>query len=395
MKIHILNAVWGKDFIDTFVNLSLPFQFASGNLKFLKENADVTYKIFTIPEDEKLIRSSINFKKLSSLVRCELVSNIDKFAEDKYQRITDFYKIGIIEANKEDAGIIFLSPDIILGKDVFKNLFSFISQGKKLIPVMSIRLNLEDFTKDIMANNHFHIDNTIEIGAKDLIKLALNHLHQITQSIIWNENEKICTWPSHIYWKTKNGIIGRCFHLHPFFVWPENKDVKIVDTYDVNYAFEACPNKNTWKIITSSEDIVIFEVSSQKKLNIPLKKKSSVLLAYWALKNRISKEHLEFFKNKIHYITEDVDKIKFDQSDNVVNSCLFFLKIPILLSILGFFRFRLPELLKKLFAIGIKLKSVITRFYFTTSDFLIRNLKRVYNLCKRILRFIVRVFYEK
>ena len=359
MKWHFLTVVWGKEYIKTFLNIGLPFQLTKGNFQYIKNHAEITYKIFTHVEDVDTIKNSESYKKLSEFINVQIITQEFSKAQSskpvfRHRKMNEFHQMGIDEANKEEAAITFLFPDIIMSKDSLKNLLSIIKQGKRYISILPIRLCKEDFIHDLekqyTLNNGFY-----ELTCKELIQLGLRVLHPYSKESIWNDKKTtISSWPAYLYWKLGNdAIVGRCFHIHPIFVWPEKKDIKLTNTVDYSYVYEACPNKETWKIVDNAEDIAIFDVTSKNELKVPIVKKSSYFISSW-MKTYLLKDHINNFKTKIIYKSQENDsnlkKLEIE-SDEFEKKIMKQLLNPSILDkvILYFFQKSFKDILKIIF----------------------------------------------
>jgi len=66
--LNIIVPVWGKDYLNTFLNISLKFLFSENNLPFLskKKNFVSTFKIYTYEKHIKQITDSDSYQKLVS-----------------------------------------------------------------------------------------------------------------------------------------------------------------------------------------------------------------------------------------------------------------------------------------------------------------------------------------
>lgn len=108
MTSHIINVVWGTPYVETFLNRSLPFQFAPGNLK----NFNGKYILYTTCEDQEAIRTHPHFKSLDSLLPVEFRTITT--SQSPYVLMTTCHTDAIKQANAERAPLIFLAPDAIL-----------------------------------------------------------------------------------------------------------------------------------------------------------------------------------------------------------------------------------------------------------------------------------------
>ena len=115
--VHCILAVWGKTYTDIFLRCSLPSQLAEGNIPALRDNPHARYRIFTTEADMTAMRQNAAFRRLESLIRVDFVplSTLAATgdARDKLDRLAECHNAAIRQADREDASLIFLSPDFV------------------------------------------------------------------------------------------------------------------------------------------------------------------------------------------------------------------------------------------------------------------------------------------
>ncbi len=252
MTAHIINVVWGKEYVETFLKKSLPFQFSPGNL----ENFDGIYILYTTAEDEKVIRAHPHFKTLESLLPVELRTIICH--DSPYTLMTACHSDAIKQGNAKGAPLIFLSPDSILSQGLFSYLQETINQGKRLVAICSTRLTMEKMEQHLAPFNY---------SSHALAKLAIQNLHPYIEKCFIKEG-KILERPSQIYFSLdENNLLVRAFHLHPLLLWPRDQTILPLITTDGPHFLErAVPNFEEWKIITNCNKIALFELSKESLL---------------------------------------------------------------------------------------------------------------------------------
>ena len=123
MKVLFLTVIWGKNYIEGFINYSLPTQMSQNNLQNFYFS-DSTYLILTDKKHFPEIESQPIIKRLSKLLTvafCD-ISHI-KFA-DKYQRVSVAQLHGLRYSKDFDC-VFFIYPDFLCGDGVLlKNAFS-------------------------------------------------------------------------------------------------------------------------------------------------------------------------------------------------------------------------------------------------------------------------------
>src|SRR5690606_4026900 len=89
LKALLTTAVWGKDYIDRFLNYSLRTQLSSGNLGAL--SSDSLFLVITDAADISYVTSSDAYRALSRIMNTECLAR-EKIAKsrsgDKYAKLT-------------------------------------------------------------------------------------------------------------------------------------------------------------------------------------------------------------------------------------------------------------------------------------------------------------------
>lgn len=253
-------AVWGESYTRLFLDIALPAQLAAGNLGALKDS-NAVFQIYTTVEDASVIQQSVVFKQLEQIMPVEF-HIISISTDNRYVLMSNCHKLAIEYANQRSAALIFLTPDSVIADGGLANVLKLMASGVRVISTVGLRLKQETVIPKL--NSFMNSEKTIlNIPAPNLMKLALNTLHSITLQHIWNETEKMI--PNNLFWKIRNeGLLGRCFHLHPLMVYPKQK-MNFLSTIDFDFPLSACPNPNDHYVVTNSDEICICELSSESR----------------------------------------------------------------------------------------------------------------------------------
>ena len=236
---YFLTPVWGESYTRLFIDTVIPAQLAGGNLAAFRGEPGHRYIIYTRPEDAEIIRSSAAYASLNECVPVT-VEFITERIGLVHDMMTDCYRRGIAEAEKADAAAIFLTPDIVFSAGSFQAIKRMSDDGWDVIYIPAIRT----MKKAIGAKlaNSFQQGNVIEIPSRQLMRIALDNPHPLANASWWEEGEGGLL-PATIYWRVEDeGIVARCFHLHPVCVYPQRKGVTFFGTVDDDYVQAACPD---------------------------------------------------------------------------------------------------------------------------------------------------------
>ncbi len=303
MNFHFVTGVWGDSYADLFLNVALPNHISSGNLGTFHGRDGSVYKIYTTSKDAERIKNSPVFSKLAGIMSAEIVLIDDVNVEIKHSAQMECHRRAIRAADRDGAILVFLSPDSIWSDGTFANLARLAAAGKRAVMVAGIRLVKETFVPVFLEGYYSKADLTASISSRELVKLALDHLHPITKSLFWGSREFNPGWPSHLYWQVnKEGLLARCFHLHPLMVNPYERSVLPLTTIDGDYIFLACPNPDDWYVVEDSDEIVGCEISSlsQNAGDIAPNSSSIIELATWA-KYRTNLHHRQIVMHRTQF----------------------------------------------------------------------------------------------
>ena len=255
---YFLTPVWGEPYTRLFVDTVIPSQLAGGNLAAFHGEPGHRYIIYTRPQDAEIIRSSAAYASLNECVPVT-VEFITERINLVHDMMTDCYRRGIAEANRADAAAIFLTPDIVFSAGSFQEIKRISDDGWDVIYIPAIRT----MKKAIGAKlaNSFQQGNVIEIPSRQLMRIALDNLHPLADASWWEEGEGGLL-PATIYWRVEDeGIVARCFHLHPVCVYPQRKGVTFFGTVDDDYVPAACPDSSRDIVVNDSDQLLAIELS--------------------------------------------------------------------------------------------------------------------------------------
>jgi hypothetical protein len=313
-NLHFVNVVWGAAYTEAYVNICLPSELSAGNLQYVGAHSRSTYRIYTTPKDAETILASPAGKKLASLVDLQIArvnaalpeDNPHTDASPKYQAMSHCHTHFIKTAGNTDSPLVFLSPDLFWADGSLRRLLEIAQSGKRLLMMNALRLAKERFITTLRSR-HFKNGRLQTVGKRELVALAMDHLHPDTESLVWDCGRSN-RWPSLLLWKHNNdGLVLRAFHLHPLMVRPVRRDIFPEVTIDADYIERVCPDPKDEYIVCDSDDIVGFELSRETSRGelVSLAPYDAESLAGWARGNANTK-HQKFVQQKIRIHSKDL-----------------------------------------------------------------------------------------
>ena len=260
-QVHLIMAVWGRSYVDLFLDLSLPSQLSARNLPEASQKGNLLYKIFTTRNDVEQITQHPAFKRLSSLVETKIISVEDINKNDKFSPLMAFHNQAIQEADAANAALIFLSPDFIIADGTLLKLIELWQAGYRAVMVLTLRLTKETVKDELLKKYYNDQDHTLQALPRELVRLCLKHIHPIEKTYFWGS--RFSSFPIHAYWPVKDeGLTARCYYLHPLMINPLVKYVLPNITIDADYVDLACSNRSLIHIVQDSDELCCFELTS-------------------------------------------------------------------------------------------------------------------------------------
>ncbi len=313
MKFNFVTVVWGSDYVDLFMKAVIPGFLSLSNFGSFKYKNSSKYYIYTTNQDGRDILSSESYALLKSSVPVEMV-DIESYGkiEDRYVRMSLSHAKAIQQASVEGANLIVLPPDEIWSG--LSRLADFAEKGKRLVMVEGTRVIKERFVPLLGKLNQN------EITSRDLVRLAMENLHPISERLFWEETPFESGMPSMLYWRANDGsgILSRCFHLHPLLSRPR-QSINFQGTIDDDFVQMAC-EPDEIEVVTDSDVIVGIEMS---KFVLPERVQpfaSYRHLSAWAV-DHANSAHRNFFRKAIYFHSEKLNhdwQILFENSNRVV-----------------------------------------------------------------------------
>lgn len=331
MRFHIIEAVWGREYIDSFLNVSLPNLLTPGNLAAIASKTDCVFKIYTTSKDAEVIVNNHFFKQAGQLMDTEIISMDHLFNTHGHSvpisllLMTQCHKLAVESAAGHDAALIFLSPDAVFTEGALDKVLQAALSGKRVFMTAVLRVCKESFIPRFVSR--FRDDKShFPASPRAILKLAFDSLHPIMNNC-FIESDKFTKAPANLFWRVKEeGVLVRGLYLHPLMVYPRNSNATPLGAIDTDYLINACPDYSDYHVVTDSDEMAVVEFSAEEKrydLNDTLKfniLRYADYIGRWG-----NKIHHHLLKEKIRYHTHDlspswhgVEK----ESDKVINRAL-------------------------------------------------------------------------
>ena len=218
LKALLTTAVWGKDYIDRFLNYSLRTQLSPGNLGAL--SPDSLYLIITDTADIDYMTSSGAYRTLSTIMNTECLGReeIHKgLSGDKYAKLTACQNHVLWRSGEFDA-IFFGYGDALWADGTYLAAARRLQEGNDAIFGFGYPVAAERFVSMSRLFENGSQAQPISIQPRTFSQHVYAHLHAMAHANNWN-NDHMGPCSSYLMWDVPDeGLLLHSFHLHPIAV---------------------------------------------------------------------------------------------------------------------------------------------------------------------------------
>lgn len=254
--LHVTTIVWGTEYRQLFVDVCVPNQLTPGNLGALPVGS--RYRVFTSAEDVEFLKSSAGLRSANDVIPVDIVIEPagGTQSRDRFTRMTACHEVALRDAADVGAGLIFLSPDIVMSEGTLGAVARRHASGSRAVVCAGLRLDRDRFVTALKRR-----EGPPAIPARELVSLALEALHPFTR-LHMVDGTHGPRRPISAYWNVPGeGILARCFYMHPLMVDPVRREVMPDGTIDQHFVVHACPAREQIHVVTDSDELAVFEMS--------------------------------------------------------------------------------------------------------------------------------------
>lgn len=286
---HVVALVWGNEFIDPFLEFSLPSLLAPGNIPSLAAVAPVVFKCFTQAADVSRLTADPTVEALRKVAEVRFEPVDDLIKSDKFAVMCTCHKEALQDAHLVRAAVVFVVPDAVQSDGSLATGARVVQAGKRVVMVPSLRVVKESAAPQLRRQYMPTPGKPVVASARKLVRLGISHMHPDCRTRFWDRKD-FTPNPVTVQWKVDDdGFILRGFHLHPLFIFPTHPAVHALSTLDDDLLLLACPDYNLFHVVEDSDDGFFLDLSpmsygqSLAPIDAKFRKKhhGSVSGAYW------------------------------------------------------------------------------------------------------------------
>ena len=260
---HVVTHVWGREYLDLFLNVCIPNQLAPGNVPALPPGS--RYRILTRSNhvDELDVHPMVHALREVIPVDIVVVEALDRHGDGPYdiKLMIACHRKATADILDADAAIIMLSADFILSANVLAAVVRRHREGYRAVVNTGLRLNKESFLQRLDESD----TAPAALSSRELVRMALPYLHSHERSM-FADASRFSKAPVAVYWRIGDEeLLARCLHLHPLMVDPMRPLPLLVGTNDGPYLAQACPDLSRVHVVTDSDELQMFELTAAQR----------------------------------------------------------------------------------------------------------------------------------
>ena len=283
---HLVLLVWGEQYTKLFTDIGLPALLAEGNIPALARSFPTVFKIYTRPVDVPSITASPAFQRVAPLVETRFLEFDPTVSDDKYAAMTACHRIALREAAESDAAVVFLAPDTIWADGSLATVARAALAGKRAVMQGGLRVMRESALPALSRFYANAADGVAAVPPRALVRVALDHMSADFAAWFWDSPD-FSRNPANVYWRVgSEGVVARCFHLHPLMLFPERTVTDFVSTLDDDLPLLAIPRFESIHVVDDSDDafhVDLFDGDARAGLHVLPQRPQPAYLAEWAL----------------------------------------------------------------------------------------------------------------
>lgn len=288
-----ITVVWGREYVRFYAERVLASLLWPGNLPYTAHRMRLRYLLHVDEQGARYLEEHPNFQALRRIVEVEIdtIGDAIPTGQEKYTLAAQRHRQALERVAAEGGAMLLLSPDCVYSDGTLRHALGFLlDKGKRAVMSASLRAAKESFEPGLAAR----LDADAKpMTPRELLTLALGSLHPLSSTHLV-DSPTFNTWPSHLYWRAgSEGILARCFHMHPLAVAPATHTLSCEQAMDNDYLAKACPDPDDIHIIDDSDDALGIEVSAKNQFDHIIRPNSfsSSQVAAWAREHANAQHH--------------------------------------------------------------------------------------------------------
>lgn len=309
MLVHIIIAVWGKNYIESMRDYALPTLLYANNLGSVAGRHRCVLVLYCTKVEEAEIRQIPALALIHKLCEVDIVHIDPESAPNKYVAMARAHHHAAVRARELAAKVIFYCPDGVMANGSLERAIFLAEQGKRAVMVAGPRISEGEAGRHLKPL--IRIENPV--SPRDMLKAVFPIIHPEMFRYFWDSEDfssfpAICCWPVE-----SDGFLMRAFHLHTFMVDFSRigpLDVLQTDTVDGDFIAQAVGIWSDIHIEQDTDNLGLYTLASDDAFySAPTRAASSIrALRSAAYASNVNAFHRYLFCHAIKIHIRDIDE---------------------------------------------------------------------------------------
>jgi hypothetical protein len=268
---------WGSVYRDYFTDLLLASLLSPNNIPALNHRRGNKFLIATPRADWEALQEHPLFRRLQAYAEPEWLELEVNPDDHKMRIMSRGHRLVASRAFEDRAYGVFITPDLILSDGSVAAMERFAEAGKKVVLAVAIRYQHEPILAELERAGYLRLGEPLAIGSRDLMRIALRHLHSETLRYEYDASW-FAGYPISVYWQVPggDGVIIHSFSWSPLVVdygALAHHDMKTFDhwTLDGDYVHSNFPTPSDVHVVTDSDEITLVSFTKESDLHFDLR----------------------------------------------------------------------------------------------------------------------------
>lgn len=271
---------WGPVHRAYFTDLLLASLLSPNNIPALNPRRGNKFLIATPRADWDALQEHPLFERLRAYAEPEWleleVDPDDHKMDRKMRAMSRGHQLVAARAFEDRAYGVFVTPDVVISDGSVAAMERLAEAGKKVVLVVAIRYQHEPILAELESRGYAKPGQPIAIRSRDLMRIALRHLHTETRRYEF-DSPWFAASPISVYWRVPRGagLIIHSFSWAPVVVdygVLSHHDMKTFEhwTLDGDYIYRNFPSPADAYVVTDSDEIAYVSFTKEADLHFEL-----------------------------------------------------------------------------------------------------------------------------
>jgi hypothetical protein len=271
---------WGETFRSYFLDFCLASLLSPNNIPALENPGECRFLICTTRADWAAMQSHPTFGLLEKQIQPILIEMGPPSGQESKMRVMSHGHKALAEKMYEQRACgTFIYPDTVFADGVVAEFQRLAKEGKKVVLAHCPRFANEGLLEALAARGLIRPGMPIALSAKELIAMALPHMHSETRRYEWEAPYFYAESPVFVWWRVPGGgLLAHAAAWAPILV--DYAEIARHDTgalnhgtIDGDYIHRNFPDPSDVHAVTDSETMTLMSFTPESSLTyLPLKR---------------------------------------------------------------------------------------------------------------------------